>query len=103
MTNRPGNCLCDQESDALAALMEHPLLVSASLALKAKQEMKFSVSEESGSQRSMQSRCVYIFQREYATVDPALVDVCSLFFWCIIHFFMKMLMKVETFEICLDQ
>ncbi|XP_021686642.1 protein N-terminal asparagine amidohydrolase isoform X2 [Hevea brasiliensis] len=70
----PFSTISSQESDTLAALMEHPVLVSASHALKAKQERKFSVSEESGSQRSTQSRYVYIFQREYATVDPALVD-----------------------------
>ncbi|KAF5952987.1 hypothetical protein HYC85_010931 [Camellia sinensis] len=64
-----------QESDMLFALMEHPILVSASSSLKAIPEWKFTISEESGSQRSRQSKCVYIFQGEYATVDPALVDL----------------------------
>ncbi|XP_015584632.1 protein N-terminal asparagine amidohydrolase isoform X2 [Ricinus communis] len=61
-------------SDLCLTLMEHPVLVSASHSLKAKQERKFSLSELSSSQTSTQSRWVYIFQREYATVDPALVD-----------------------------
>ncbi|KDP20390.1 hypothetical protein JCGZ_05273 [Jatropha curcas] len=61
-----------QGSDTLAALMEHPVLLSASLALKEMQERKFSISEL-GSQRSTQTQFVYIFQREYATVDPAFV------------------------------
>ncbi|CAL5382186.1 unnamed protein product [Camellia sinensis] len=64
-----------QESDMLFALMEHPILVSASSSLKAIPEWKFTISEESGSERSRQSKCVYIFQGEYATVDPALVDL----------------------------
>ena len=61
----------------LLALMEHPYLVSASSSCKAIPERKFRISEESGSERLRQSKCVYIFQREYATVDPAVVDVCS--------------------------
>ncbi|THF99266.1 hypothetical protein TEA_017103 [Camellia sinensis var. sinensis] len=69
------NLFYEQESDMLFALMEHPILVSASSSLKAIPEWKFTISEESGSERSRQSKCVYIFQGEYATVDPALVDV----------------------------
>ncbi|KAA8520295.1 hypothetical protein F0562_014551 [Nyssa sinensis] len=64
-----------QGSESLVALMEHPFLVSASSSFKDIPERKFSVSEESGSERSTQSRCVYIFQREYATVDPTRVDL----------------------------
>jgi len=52
--------------------LENPILVSASNSLKANSERKFSVSDESSPERS---KWVYIFQREYATVDPALVDV----------------------------
>uniref|UniRef100_A0A5B7BI45 Protein N-terminal asparagine amidohydrolase n=1 Tax=Davidia involucrata TaxID=16924 RepID=A0A5B7BI45_DAVIN len=61
-----------QGSDTLAVLMEHPILVSASSSFKDIPERKFS---ETGSERSTQSKCVYIFQREYATVDPVLVDL----------------------------
>jgi len=54
--------------------MEHPALVSASLSFKAIPETKFSASEAS-SDGLTKSKHVYLFQREYATVDPALVDV----------------------------
>ncbi|XP_065872151.1 protein N-terminal asparagine amidohydrolase isoform X2 [Euphorbia lathyris] len=64
-----------QGSDTLTTLMEHPFLASTSHSLKAMQERKISITEDCGSQRPIQSRWVYIFQREYATVDPALVDV----------------------------
>ena len=57
------------------ALLEHPVLVSSSQSFKAIPERKLSVSEG-----SKQSKCVYVFQREYATVDPALVDVSSHWF-----------------------
>lgn len=74
------NLFLEQGSDMLVALMRHPTLKSASCSLKDIPERKFTGSEESGSGRSRRSKCVYIFQREYATVDPALVDVCySLF------------------------
>ncbi|KAL6981612.1 protein N-terminal asparagine amidohydrolase [Sarracenia purpurea var. burkii] len=66
-----------QGSALMFSLMEHPILISASSSFKAIPEWKFTISEESGSERSRQSRYVYIFQREYATVNPALVDVCS--------------------------
>jgi hypothetical protein len=57
--------------------LENPILVSASSSLKANTERKFSASEESTPERS---KWVYLFQREYATVDPAFVDVCNLTF-----------------------
>jgi len=53
--------------DILSALLENPILVSASTSFKANPEKKFSFSER--------SKWVYLFQREYATVDPAFVDV----------------------------
>lgn len=65
-------CAYEQGKDIVLALLENPILVSVSSSLKAKSERKFSVSDESSSERS---KWVYIFQREYATVDPALVDV----------------------------
>ncbi|XP_050235121.1 protein N-terminal asparagine amidohydrolase isoform X2 [Mercurialis annua] len=58
-------------SQGTDTLMEHPLLLAASLSFKAKQEHNFS---QSNLQTSMRSRWIYIFQREYATVDPQLVD-----------------------------
>lgn len=58
----------------LTALMEHPALVSASLSFKAIPEGKFSVSEAS-SDGLTKGKHVYLFQREYATVDPAFVDL----------------------------
>ncbi|KAL6129818.1 hypothetical protein ACLB2K_073167 [Fragaria x ananassa] len=56
--------------DTLQALLDHPSLESASNALKAIPEKKFSVSQDSVPER----RWVYLFQREYATVDPAFVN-----------------------------
>ncbi|PIM97031.1 hypothetical protein CDL12_30506 [Handroanthus impetiginosus] len=55
--------------------MEHPLLVSASNSFKSMAEKKISISENSSLERSKISKWVYIFQREFATVNPALVDV----------------------------
>ncbi|KAF5752689.1 protein N-terminal asparagine amidohydrolase isoform X1 [Tripterygium wilfordii] len=52
--------------DTLLALMEHPTLVSVAHAFKSTRETKFSASA--------QKKWVYVFQREYATVDPARVD-----------------------------
>lgn len=73
----PKTCAYQQAGDLLMALLEHPVLVSSSESFKAIPERKLSVSEHSGSEESTQSKCVYVFQREYATVDPALVDVSS--------------------------
>lgn len=67
-------CVYEQGMDILIALLGNPSLVSASNSLKANPERKFSDSEETSPERS---KCVYIFQREYATVDPAIVDVCN--------------------------
>uniref|UniRef100_A0A803M3J9 Protein N-terminal asparagine amidohydrolase n=1 Tax=Chenopodium quinoa TaxID=63459 RepID=A0A803M3J9_CHEQI len=61
-----GNC-------DLVALMTHPVLVSASLSFKAIPEKKFSTSDASSDELT-KSKHVYLFQREYATVDPMLVD-----------------------------
>ncbi|RVW93584.1 hypothetical protein CK203_028870 [Vitis vinifera] len=68
-------CAYQQAGDLLMALWEHPVLVSSSHSFKAIPERKFSVSEQAGSEGSSQSKCVYVFQREYATVDPELVDL----------------------------
>ncbi|KAK3010859.1 hypothetical protein RJ639_012965 [Escallonia herrerae] len=63
-----------ERTDMLGALMEHPILVSSSHSFRDIPEGKFSVREESSLERSTESRSVYVFQREYATVDPALVE-----------------------------
>ncbi|KAI9116593.1 hypothetical protein K1719_012760 [Acacia pycnantha] len=60
-----------QGIDTLRALLENPFVVSASKSFKAIPERNFSVSGESCSDGS---KWVYVFQSEYATVDPALVD-----------------------------
>ncbi|XP_054814680.1 protein N-terminal asparagine amidohydrolase isoform X2 [Prosopis cineraria] len=60
-----------QGIDTLLSLLENPFLVSASNSFKAIPERKFSVSEESCPDRS---KWVYVFQSEYATVDPAFVN-----------------------------
>ncbi|KAL3731773.1 hypothetical protein ACJRO7_028617 [Eucalyptus globulus] len=64
-----------QVLEILAALMDHPTLLSASHSFKNTPERRFSISEESGLGSIAQPKCVYVFQREYAIVDPALVDV----------------------------
>ncbi|KAI7740794.1 hypothetical protein M8C21_030212 [Ambrosia artemisiifolia] len=57
--------------DMVIALLDHPDLVAASHAFCAIPERKFSsVSDE-----PVKPKCVYLFQREYATVDPALVEI----------------------------
>uniref|UniRef100_A0A9I9DVP9 Protein N-terminal asparagine amidohydrolase n=1 Tax=Cucumis melo TaxID=3656 RepID=A0A9I9DVP9_CUCME len=61
-------------ADVLYALMECPYLVDATNLFKGTPEIRFTVSEESGVERSTMSKWVYVFQKEYATVDPALVD-----------------------------
>ncbi|XP_047940109.1 protein N-terminal asparagine amidohydrolase-like isoform X2 [Salvia hispanica] len=61
-----------QGMDTLVALMEHPLLVSASESFRSMQEKRISLSENSCSKSS---KWVYLFQSEFATVDPALVDL----------------------------
>ncbi|XP_052490081.1 protein N-terminal asparagine amidohydrolase isoform X1 [Gossypium raimondii] len=63
-----------QPSDLLVALMEHQVLVSATHSFKSIQERKVSASMDSKLiTSSNSSRYVYLFQREYATVDPSLV------------------------------
>ncbi|KAJ8899181.1 hypothetical protein K2173_012357 [Erythroxylum novogranatense] len=58
----------------LTSLMKHPTLLTASSSFKAMQETKI-VLDGSGLQSSAPTgRWVYVFQREYATADPALVD-----------------------------
>ncbi|XVF79578.1 hypothetical protein PTKIN_Ptkin15bG0000400 [Pterospermum kingtungense] len=63
-----------QPSDLLEELMEHPFLVSATHSFKSIQERRVSTSMDSDLTTSLNKpKYVYLFQREYATVDPALV------------------------------
>ncbi|KAL8137875.1 hypothetical protein V2J09_003876 [Rumex salicifolius] len=62
----------EQESISLVALMEHPAVISAAVAFKATPEKLFS---QHGSNGQTPIKHVYVFQREFATVDPTLVDV----------------------------
>ncbi|KAI5445367.1 hypothetical protein KIW84_013557 [Lathyrus oleraceus] len=59
-----------QGLEILLSLLENPILVSTSTSFKENLERKFSVSEEFSPERS---KLVYLFQKEYATVDPAFV------------------------------
>ncbi|CAA7397983.1 unnamed protein product [Spirodela intermedia] len=73
---------CELSSEGyrtLKSLLEHPSLVSASDRLKAMPERKLSsVSEDSTAERSVPPfKHVYVFQREYATVDPGLVELAG--------------------------
>lgn len=61
--------------EILASLLELPALISAAERLKATPQWKFSVSDE----QSPPLKLVYVFQHEYATVDPNLVHVCLVF------------------------
>ncbi|KAF1866331.1 hypothetical protein Lal_00024338 [Lupinus albus] len=65
------NCSVRLGEDILLALLENPVLLSASSSFKANPEKKFSVFDESNPERS---KVVYVFQREYATVNPEFVD-----------------------------
>ncbi|GAB2289093.1 hypothetical protein Dimus_023394 [Dionaea muscipula] len=62
-----------QGSELLAGLMEHPALVSASLSFRDVPE-KLCSYESSCMDGFSQGKHVYLFQREYATVDPRLVE-----------------------------
>nr|GEU95157.1 protein N-terminal asparagine amidohydrolase [Tanacetum cinerariifolium] len=65
----------DQGGDMVTKLLKHPDLLSASHSFCGIPETKFSVPEESGSQSSVQAKCVYVFQSEYAIADPARVEI----------------------------
>lgn len=64
-----------QGNKNLVALLEHPSLVAAVDLFKAIPEEKFSVPKQSNFQNPSLAKHVYVFQREYATVDPAFVEV----------------------------
>ncbi|KZV54038.1 protein N-terminal asparagine amidohydrolase-like [Dorcoceras hygrometricum] len=64
-----------QGMDTLIALMNHPALVSASNTFTSLPERKISVGGSYSSGVSRSCKWVYLFQREFATVEPALVDV----------------------------
>lgn len=89
-------CAYEQGVDILHALLENPILVSASGSLKANPERKFSASEESTPERS---KWVYIFQREYATVDPAFVDVCNFLTFCNVIKLRSIISKLSIFSL----
>ncbi|KAF6139160.1 hypothetical protein GIB67_023213 [Kingdonia uniflora] len=61
--------------EILTALLEHPILVSASESFKTIPEKKISLAGEFGLEKDSQTKHIYVFQREYATVDPAFVEV----------------------------
>ncbi|XP_073000848.1 protein N-terminal asparagine amidohydrolase isoform X1 [Typha latifolia] len=56
-----------QGREILASLLENPILINASARLKEVPERNFSISEH--------VKHVYVFQREYATVDPKHVQL----------------------------
>lgn len=59
----------EQGSSLLLDVMTHSVIISASDSFKNLEEQRVTES-------STKDRYVYIFQREYAVVNPALVDVC---------------------------
>lgn len=63
-----------QGSSLLLDVMSHPEIILASDSFKNLEERKVSFAERD-SESSTKGRYVYIFQREYAVVNPALVDV----------------------------
>ena len=73
------NSAYEQGSNTLVALMEDPILASASNSFKAILERKFLVYEESsvqGLSEWTKNNWPYVFQLEYATIGLAFVDVC---------------------------
>ncbi|CAN6440491.1 unnamed protein product [Victoria cruziana] len=60
-----------QEYEILVALLEHPVLISASNSFKELPELKISDAQGNSSYKQ---KHVYVFQREYATVCPGHVD-----------------------------
>ncbi|CAI9103207.1 OLC1v1001655C1 [Oldenlandia corymbosa var. corymbosa] len=64
-------------SKILIALMDHPILSAASCTFNSIPERKFSASEGATGERVAACKWVYVFQREYATVDPSLVDLAG--------------------------
>ncbi|KAE8672918.1 hypothetical protein F3Y22_tig00111833pilonHSYRG00005 [Hibiscus syriacus] len=69
-------CFLKQPSDLLAALLGHPIPVSATRSFKSIEERKVSKLPNSSSN----PKYVYLFQREYATVDPSLVPTRNTMF-----------------------
>lgn len=65
----------EQGSNLLLDVMSHPVIISASDSFKNLEERNVSIGERD-LESSTEDRYVYVFQREYATVNPALVDVC---------------------------
>ena len=66
------NSAYEQGSNTLVALMEDPILASASNSFKAIPERKFLVYEESGMEglsKWTKNNWVYVFQFEYATIE----------------------------------
>ncbi|KAK4761108.1 hypothetical protein SAY87_006001 [Trapa incisa] len=63
-----------QGIEILNTLMGNQFVLSSSHAFRNIPERNFTGPEQSASEGSVQPKCVYLFQREYATVNPALVD-----------------------------
>lgn len=61
----------EQGIEILVTLMKNPILESAARSFSSIEETKVSCSETSAP-----NKYVYLFQGEYATVDPSLVHVC---------------------------
>ncbi|XP_078438741.1 protein N-terminal asparagine amidohydrolase family protein isoform X4 [Wolffia australiana] len=75
---RPQLISQEQGDLVLKSLLEHSSLVSASDRLKAMPERRLSMVSDDPSNTeplSPSSRHVYVFQREFATVDPEFVEV----------------------------
>ncbi|CAE6049169.1 unnamed protein product [Arabidopsis arenosa] len=60
-------------SRLLLDVMSHPVIMSASDSFKNLEELNVSFGERD-SESSTKDRYVYVFQREFAVVNPALVD-----------------------------
>ncbi|CAM8961082.1 unnamed protein product [Rhodiola kirilowii] len=70
-----GSSSSSQDGTSLVSLMAHPYLVSASKGFNSIPERKVFDSEGIAVDGTKPMKYVYVFQREYATVDPALVDL----------------------------
>lgn len=82
----------------LTTLMDHPLLAASSISFAGRPVVDVSTSRQSDSPST--HNCVYVFQREYAVVDPELVKV-DMFFFCSIHSLVPLLcVDIGVLTVC---
>lgn len=81
----------------LLDVMNHPVIMLASDSFKNLEERNVSFGEID-SESSTKDRYVYIFQREYAVVNPELVDVCCFASLYISSFLVSLIIIFPLFD-----